>query len=245
VIACGYWIALEFILNSGDDKGKCGFLIYSKLFNFCKYDAILVIDNWTDYPLCSVFKITNTVDEMAQPLMPLATAIWLIDNTALTFEQIAEFCSLHSLEVSGIADGEIATHMKAHDPILSGELTKEEIERCEQDKDAKLEISVHEKYAVVSKKKRKGKYIPIAKRRDKPDAISWIVKNHPEIPDYKIVKLIGTTKNTIEMIRKRTHSNIQEITPKDPVILGLCKQAELDLAIETSVAKVKAESVKA
>ena len=163
--------------------------------------------------------------------MPLATAVWLIDNTALTFEQIADFCGIHKLEVNGIADGEIANNINGYSPVLSGELTKEEISRCEKDPEARMQIIEKDRYKNVAKKK-KAKYVPIAKRRDKPDAIAWIVKNYPDIPDSKIIKLIGTTKKTIAAIRDRSHARISEIVAKDPVALGLCKQTELDVLVD-------------
>lgn len=168
---------------------------------------------------------------MAGPLMPKSTAVWLVENTALTFEQIADFCGMHALEVQGIADGEVATGIMGQDPILGGELRKEEIARCEANPAARLKLSEKAaEYAAMAKKKsaKGARYTPIARRQDKPEAISWLLKNHPYLPDSKIVRLIGTTKKTIEAIRERTHWNISNIKPKDPVLLGLCTQTALD-----------------
>ncbi|MCE2991563.1 MAG: DUF1013 domain-containing protein [Candidatus Jidaibacter sp.] len=167
---------------------------------------------------------------MSAPLMPKATAVWLIENTTLTFEQIADFCGIHYLEVQGIADGDVAKGISGVDPIVAGQLTREELERCEKDPSAKLKLSESAakfNYA-QSKNSTKGKYTPVARRQDKPDAVAWILKNCPEISDAQIVKLIGTTKNTIESVRSKTHWNSQNIKPKDPVLLGLCSQSELD-----------------
>lgn len=166
---------------------------------------------------------------MAQILMPMATAVWLVDNTTLSFKQIADFCNLHEMEVQSIADGEFAASIIGRDPIAFGQLAREEIEACQKDPEREL-VALESN---IAQRKSKKRYIPIAKRRDKPDAVAWIVKNHPEIPDSKVVKLIGTTKNTIEAIRSRTHANISAIQPKDPVLLGLCSQIELDNLIVT------------
>lgn len=162
------------------------------------------------------------------PLLPKATAIWLIDNTSLTFKQIAEFCGIHELEVKGIADAEVSSGILGLDPVSGGQLTKEEIERCSKDPNARLRLSVNTAYEIMSKKKKQSKYTPIARRQDKPDAIYWLLKTCPGILDNQIIKLIGTTKSTIEAIRERSHWNIKNITPRDPVLLGLCTQVELD-----------------
>lgn len=162
---------------------------------------------------------------MNKPLMPKATAIWLIDNTSLTFEQIADFCQMHTLEVKGIADGEVAVGIMGMSPINSGELTTEELKLAEKDPNRKLKINITDKKYF---KKSKTKYTPVARRQDKPDAIAWLLKKFPNITDTQIAKLIGTTKNTINSIRNRTHWNIQTIKPRDPVLLGLCSQTELD-----------------
>ena len=168
---------------------------------------------------------------MEYPLMRKATAVWLLDNTTLTFRQIASFCGLHELEVSGIADGEVASGIRGIDPIINSQLTAEEIKRCEADE--QLDLQLFKNPAAVGEKKSRGpKYTPLSKRQDKPAAIAWLVKFHPEITDGQISKLIGTTKNTIKAIRERTHWNINNLTPIDPVILGLCKQIELQTILD-------------
>ena len=167
---------------------------------------------------------------MALPLMRKATAVWLVENTSLTFLQIANFCGLHELEVSGIADGEVASGIRGMDPITSNQLTKKEIKRCELDPNSKLELIVNP--ATIGETKRRGpRYTPLSKRQDKPTAIAWLVKFYPDLPDSQIIKLVGTTKPTIKAIRERSHWNITNIVPTDPVLLGLCKQVELDSAI--------------
>ena len=171
---------------------------------------------------------------MAYPLMPKATAVWLVENTGLTFDQIGEFCGLHPLEVQGIADGDVATGIQGQDPVVMGELTREEITKAEEDSNYRMQMAqaALEHIAMTNKKKKGARYTPIARRQDKPEAIAWMIKNHPYIPDSKIVKLIGTTKKTIEAIRDRTHWNINNIKPKDPVLLGLCLQTNLDALVE-------------
>ena len=164
---------------------------------------------------------------MALPLMRKATAVWLVENTSLTFSQIANFCGLHELEVSGIADGEVASGIRGMDPITSNQLTEKEIKRCELDPNSKLELIVNP--ATIGETKRRGpRYTPLSKRQDKPAAIAWLVKFYPEIADSQIIKLVGTTKPTIKAVRERSHWNITNIVPTDPVLLGLCKQVELD-----------------
>jgi uncharacterized protein len=173
---------------------------------------------------------------MALPLMQKATAVWLVENTTLTFRQIAEFCGLHELEVNGIADGEVAQGIKGFDPIANRQLTAEEIKRCERDPKASLRLMKNP--AAEGEEKRKGpRYTPLSKRQDRPAAIAWLVKFHPELSDGQIAKLVGTTKPTIQSIRDRTHWNIANVTPVDPVALGLCKQTELDAAVEKAVRK--------
>ena len=168
---------------------------------------------------------------MALPLMRKATAVWLVENTSLTFSQIANFCGLHELEVSGIADGEVASGIRGMDPITSNQLTEQEIKRCESDPNSKLELIVNP--ATIGETKRRGpRYTPLSKRQDKPAAIAWLVKFYPDLPDSQIIKLVGTTKPTIKAVRERSHWNITNIVPTDPVLLGLCKQVELDTAIE-------------
>ncbi|HEY0130611.1 MAG TPA: cell cycle transcriptional regulator TrcR [Allosphingosinicella sp.] len=165
---------------------------------------------------------------MAQPLMPHATAAWLVDNTALTFQQIAEFCGLHILEVQAIADDTAATKLTGRDPLRAGELTVEEIERGPKDPNYRLQI---QKEPDKATRTRGPRYTPVSKRQDKPDGINWIIRNHPEVTDGQISKLIGTTRTTISAIRDRSHWNIANIQPKDPVTLGLCSQRELDALV--------------
>ncbi|WP_338467331.1 DUF1013 domain-containing protein [Novosphingobium sp. ZN18A2] len=168
------------------------------------------------------------------PLMPHATASWLVDNTALTFEQIAEFCGLHVLEVQAMADDLAGAKYTGRDPVHSGELTQEEIERGQANADYKLKMQK----APLSVSRTKGpRYTPVSKRQDKPDGIAWILRNHPEITDAQIGKLIGTTRTTIAAIRDRTHWNISNINPKDPVTLGLCSQRELDAIVAKAAKK--------
>ncbi|UEM02145.1 DUF1013 domain-containing protein [Skermanella rosea] len=169
---------------------------------------------------------------MPLPLMPKATAVWLVENTALTFEQIAAFCGLHSLEIKAIADGEVAVGMVGLDPIANGQLSKEEIERCEKDPDAKLRLLVQDLPQPVARSKG-PRYTPVTKRGDKPDAIAWIVKQFPDLSDAQVSRLIGTTKPTIAAVRDRTHWNTPNIKPRSPVLLGLCTQRELEEAIAT------------
>jgi hypothetical protein len=170
------------------------------------------------------------VETMATPLMPKATAVWLVQNTALTFDQIADFCGLHQLEVQAIADGEVALQMQGLDPVGNGQTTTEEIERCQKDPNARLTLAPQAVPEVMFKH-RGPRYTPIAKRQDKPDAIAWLTKNHPELTDAQISKLIGTTKPTIEKIRERSHWNSPNIKPRHPVSIGLCTMAELDAAV--------------
>ena len=165
---------------------------------------------------------------MAQPLMPHATAAWLVDNSSLSFEQIAEFCGLHILEVQAIADDTAATKLTGRDPIRSGELTHEEIEKGQ--KDSEYRLKMHKAPDPVTRTKG-PRYTPVSKRQDKPDGIAWIIRNHPEVTDGAIGKLIGTTRTTIAAIRDRTHWNMANIQPKDPVTLGLTTQRELDAAV--------------
>jgi hypothetical protein len=168
---------------------------------------------------------------MALPLMPKATAVWLVENTGLTFEQIAQFCGLHVLEVQAIADGEVAAGIQGLDPIANGQLTQAELDRVAADPNARLELLVSD-LPLPGAKLHGGRYTPIAKRQDKPDAIAWMVKNYPDLTDAQIQKLLGTTKPTIAAVRDRTHWNTTNIKPRHPVSLGLCTQTELDAAIE-------------
>lgn len=163
---------------------------------------------------------------MSRTVMPKATAVWLIDNTTLTFEQIADFCGMHSLEVQAIADGEVAVHIVGENPITTGQLSKDEISRCEANPKERLQ-ALKSDMPEVSRKVKGPRYTPVMKRADKPDAIAWVIKHHPEVPDSGICKLIGTTKPTIDAVRKKTHWNSQNITPQNPVQLGLCSLMDL------------------
>ena len=177
---------------------------------------------------------------MAQPLMPKATAVWLIENTTLTFEQIADFCGLHELEVQGIADGDVAAGVKGFDPVANNQLTQDEIDKAEKNPLHKLKLKFNAS-AVGEEKRRGPRYTPLSKRQDRPNSILWLVKFHPELSDGQISKLVGTTKPTIQSIRERTHWNIANMQPIDPVALGLCKQSELDAAVQKAAAKRAAE----
>jgi hypothetical protein len=189
-----------------------------------------------------------------KPLMPKATAVWLVDNTSLTFEQIADFCGLHPLEVKGIADEDVAKGIKGQDPVSTGQLTREQIERAEKDPTFRLKMAAPKHKIPPVRMKRAPRYTPVSKRQDKPDAVYWILRNHPEFTDADIIKLIGTTKATIQKIRERSHWNAPNIKAVDPVTLGLCSQLELDLAVERAAqkrdrlikrAETKGESLKA
>lgn len=168
---------------------------------------------------------------MNKPLMPKATAVWLVENTVLTFEQIADFCGLHPLEVQAIADEEVAVGMQGIDPIANGQLTKEELERCEADSTARLEMAKSEIPQPMARSEG-PRYTPVSKRQDKPDAIAWLLRHYPELSDAQIGRLIGTTKPTINQIRDRTHWNMPNLRPRSPVELGLCKQEDLNAALE-------------
>ena len=173
------------------------------------------------------------------PLMPKATAVWLVENTTLTFKQIAEFCHLHELEVKGIADGDVAVGVKGLDPVTGGQLTRDEIAKGEADTDYALKI-FESKVDVQVKKSTSGpRYTPVSRRGDRPDAIAWLLRYHPELPDSAIMKLVGTTKHTIGLVKERTHWNISAIKPVDPVSLGLCSQIDLDFAVQKSANRRK------
>jgi hypothetical protein len=167
---------------------------------------------------------------MAQLLMPKATAVWLVQNTTLTFDQIAEFCGLHALEVQGIADGEVAIGIVGLDPTANGQLTKEEIVRCEADPAARLRMQ-KATIPLPAPRTKGPRYTPVAKRQDKPDAVAWLIRHHPELTDSQISKLIGTTKQTIAAVRDRSHWNFANLRPRDPVLLGLCTQSDLNAAV--------------
>jgi len=177
---------------------------------------------------------------MSLPLMPKATAVWLIDKTSLSFEQIATFTGMHPLEIQAIADGEVAIGIVGHDPIASGQLTREEIARCEADPAARLRLA--ESTVVLPKPKGKGtRYTPVSKRNDRPDGIAWLLRNFPMLTDQQVGKLLGTTKDTIAKVRDKTHWNSPNIKPRDPVILGLCTQTDLNREVQAAVEKAERE----
>lgn len=167
------------------------------------------------------------------PLMPKATAVWLVDNTSLSFNQIADFCKLHPLEVKGIADGEVAAGIKGFDPVANGQLTREEIEKGEKDEDHQLKMAVSKVKLPEVKRTSKGpRYTPVSRRQDRPNAILWLLRNHPELKDAQIMRLVGTTKTTIQQVRERTHWNSATLAPMDPVTLGLSSQIDLDFEVQ-------------
>ena len=167
------------------------------------------------------------------PLMPKATAVWLVENTSLTFEQIADFCHLHPLEVKGIADGEVAQGIKGADPVSAGQLSREEIDRAGTDANHRLKMAPPKvKLPEVKTVKRGPRYTPVSRRHDRPNAILWLIRNHPELKDAQIIRLVGTTKSTIQQIRERTHWNSASLQPMDPVTLGLCSQIDLDFEVQ-------------
>jgi hypothetical protein len=165
---------------------------------------------------------------MNLPLMPKATAVWLIEKTALTFTQIAEFCGMHPLEVQAIADGEVAQGIVGYDPVANQQVTMEDIRRCEANPDARLRLIPP---ANAAKKTRGARYTPVAKRNDRPDAIAFVLRNFPQLSESQIIKLLGTTKDTIQKVRERSHWNSANIKPRDPVILGLCSQSDLNAMV--------------
>ena len=165
------------------------------------------------------------------PFMPKATAVWLVENTTLSFKQIANFCKLHELEIKGIADGDVAKGIKAYNPILAGQLTREEVDLCSKDHDRSLTLNKKKEEVVVSKERKKVKYTPISKRKDRPDSVLWLLKNFPQLSDGQIAKLVGSTKGTVSLIRNRTFWNFSNLTARDPVILGLCSQLNFEKAI--------------
>ena len=174
------------------------------------------------------------------PFMPKATAVWLVENTTLTFRQIANFCNLHELEVKGIADGDVAKGIKAYNPILAGQLSREEIEKCSKDPGMALNLSKRTEDVQV-KERKKPKYTPLSKRQDRPDAILWLCKNAPELTDGQISKLVGSTKGTVSLIRKRSYWNFSNLKAKDPVILALCTQDVFEKALAKAKRRVERE----
>jgi|TARA_B100000427_G_scaffold244656_1_gene207654 Uncharacterized protein conserved in bacteria len=174
------------------------------------------------------------------PLMPMATAVWLVENTTLTFKQIAEFCNLHEVEIQGIADGEVAKGIKPYNPIISGQLTREEIELSSNDENRPLEITSSDiKISNIDKKVKK--YVPLSKRQDKPDSALWLIKQHPQLKDSQIAKLVGVTKNSVSAIRNKNYWNYNNLNPKDPVAMGLFSQKDLLSSIEKAERRIKRE----
>lgn len=175
------------------------------------------------------------------PLMPKATAVWLVENTALTFDQIAEFCGLHMLEVKGIADGDVAQGIRGLDPITSGQITREEIERGQDNPDYRLKLALSKVEVPEVKTRRGPRYTPLSRRQDRPNAILWLLRNHAELKDSQVIRLVGTTKPTIQAIRDRTHWNAAGLQPQDPVTLGLCTQIELDAEVQKAARRLQRE----
>ncbi len=175
------------------------------------------------------------------PLMPKATAVWLVENTSLTFEQVAEYCGLHVLEVKGIADGDVAQGIRGMDPVNSGQLTREEIKRCEDDADYRLKTAVSKVDIPVFKTKKGPRYTPLSRRQDRPNAILWLIKSHPELKDSQVMRLVGTTKPTIAAIRDRSHWNSPSLVAQDPVTLSLCSQIELDAEVRKAAKRLERE----
>ena len=174
------------------------------------------------------------------PLMPMATAIWLVENTTLTFKQIAEFCKLHEVEIQGIADGEVAKGIKPYNPIISGQLTKEEIELSSKDENRPLKITSND-IEISNVDKKIKKYVPLSKRQDKPDSALWLIKQHPQLKDSQIAKLVGITKNSVVAIRNKNYWNYNNLNPKDPVAMGLFTQKDLVNSIEKAERRIKRE----
>ena len=176
---------------------------------------------------------------MALPLMPKATAVWLIEKTALTFTQIAEFCGMHPLEVQAIADGEVAQGIVGYDPVVNGQLSPQEVKRCEADPNARLQMLPSS--LPQPKRSRGGRYTPVAKRNDRPDAIAFLLRTYPQLTEMQVTKLLGTTKETIQKVRERSHWNSANIKPRDPVILGLCSQTDLNAAVAAANERLERE----
>ena len=171
-----------------------------------------------------------------KPFMPKATAVWLVENTKISFKQIADFCELHELEVKGIADGDVAKGIKAYNPILAGQLTREEIESSS--KDANRPLTLNKKILDIKSEKKVKKYVALSKRQDRPEAVLWLTKNFPQLSDGQIVKLVGSTKNTVSAIRNKNYWNSSNLSPKDPVVSNLCSQAEIKNAVDKAERKI-------
>ena len=174
------------------------------------------------------------------PLMPMATAVWLVENTTLTFKQIAQFCNLHEVEIQGIADGEVAKGIKAYNPIISGQLTREEIEMSSKDENRPLKISSSD-IEISNTNKKVKKYVPLSKRQDKPDSVLWLIKQHPQLKDSQIAKLVGVTKNSVTAIRNKNYWNYNNLNPKDPVAMGMFSQKDLLNYIDKAERRIKRE----
>ena len=181
---------------------------------------------------------------MTDILMPKATAVWLVDNSSMTFEQIADFCGLHPLEVKGIADGEVARDIRGADPISNGQLTREELDAAQADPAYRMKAQKSRHAELLKPQKKAPRYTPVSRRQDRPDAIAWFVRNHPEITDAQIAKVLGTTKSTIDQVRNRTHWNSTNVKPVDPVSLGLIGQLELDALVKKSADKKNRDDAK-
>ena len=174
---------------------------------------------------------------MTQILMPKATAVWLVDNTSLTFDQIADFCALHPLEVKGIADGEVARDIRGADPIANGQLSRDELDAAEKNPNYRMKAQKSRHAELLKPVKKSPRYTPVSRRQDRPDAIAWFIRNHPEVPDSQVARLLGTTKATIDQVRNRQHWNSAQIKPVDPVTLGLATQLELDAVVRKAADK--------
>ena len=174
-----------------------------------------------------------------KPFMPKATAVWLVENTKISFKQIADFCGLHELEIKGIADGDVAKGIKAYNPILAGQLTRDEIENCS--KDSNRALVLNKKALDINTQKKGPKYIPLSKRQDRPNAALWLLKNHPKLTDGQIGKLVGSTKNTVSLIRNNSYWNSSNLSPKDPVVSNLCSQVDIKNAVDKTNRKIARE----
>ena len=177
-----------------------------------------------------------------KPFMPKATAVWLVENTKISFKQIADFCELHELEIKGIADGDVAKGIKAYNPILAGQLTREEIEECS--KDSSKSLVLNKKTLDITSVKKTNRYIPLSKRQDRPEAVLWFVKNYPQLSDGQIVKLVGSTKNTVSSIRKKSYWNFSNLSAKDPVVFNFCTESDMREAIDKADRKIAREKKK-
>ena len=178
-----------------------------------------------------------------KPFMPKATAVWLVENTKISFKQIADFCALHELEVKGIADGDVAKGIKAYNPILAGQLTREEIEECS--KDINKPLTLNKKILDIKSEKKVNKYVPLSKRQDRPETVLWLTKNYPQLSDGQIVKLVGSTKKTVDLIRNKRYWNYSNLSPKDPVVSNLCSQIDIRNAVDKANRKEAAKQKEA